>query len=239
MSTCPTVGLWYMLLHHSMTADMMGRMKSHVRPPEIPYVFMLKVVWGLWGAVRILLTWHISMKLTDPVLLLLSHLVWSLKAACQIWLQLGEFTQCKACFGTRGHCTLLCTASHIFWLISYKGLWKYSIRQMQGKHRSTPTLICFESRGTNTLITNCNVTMVSYFSPFSFRAAVINMTTNYSRFPRRLKTVVVCHTCPAGSKVVSTLMSSPENMQQLGTDINSTLLPTGPSLLLPESICIW
>lgn len=44
------------------------------------------------------------------------------------------------------------------------------------------------------------------------------MTINDSRSLQRLKTVAVYHTCPTGSKVIVTVMSSLESMQQLALD---------------------
>lgn len=53
------------------------------------------------------------------------------------------------------------------------------------------------------------------------------MTIKDSRSLQRLKTVAVYHTCPTGSKVTVTVMSSLENMQQLALDTKKQ----GPSLL--------
>lgn len=50
MNTCPTVGLWW-LLHRNATADMTGRMKSHVYLREIPYMCLW---WGVCEAYEVL-----------------------------------------------------------------------------------------------------------------------------------------------------------------------------------------
>lgn len=127
------------------------------------HVFMARVVGGLWGAIHILLTWHISTTLTDcfpPASRLFDHE----KQRVISDLSWVYFTKHNVCFGTsfRSSSTsfsLTFCALPLKSSISFQTRVgeNYSIRQVQGKHRSTLTLVCFGSWGADTVITHCTV----------------------------------------------------------------------------------
>lgn len=196
-------------------------------------MFKPKLVWSFWGSIHVLLTWHTPIKADRPCF----------HSCCPVMFDRDKrhaksdlnWVNWNACFGTAGHCPLPCPASHILCLISEKG-WRNILLDRCRENKDLPPNLFCVLRHWHSHYKSYS-TMASYNYPFSFRAIVNNMPTNDSRALRRLKTVLDFLTCTAGSKVVSTLTSSPDNMQQLtGHKHSGTLASTWPSLLLPELI---
>ncbi len=91
------------MTHRSMTADMTGRMKSHVRLQEIPYM-----CYGE-GCVRLMRSNPYIANMahfydTDgPCFPPASRYVWSWKAACQIWIEFILLNKRYALAPVSGH----------------------------------------------------------------------------------------------------------------------------------------
>lgn len=141
MISRPAVGLWWRL-YHSMTDGL----KSHECLQD------MCLWWGLLDAceVQAVHCQH-GTSLMDPVFLLVPFCL-TIKDTSPIRFELGDSVQGKLWhqFQISVHSGLYCTSGS-FCPVS-EG---YSIRPVQGKHRST--LVCYGSWGADAAITHCTV----------------------------------------------------------------------------------